>query len=136
MAGKKPQHFTQTTWFSLEGSVETARAPTEEELYDLLRNLVETSEIPPELFLRLRRLIEMQILQKPWSQHKKERVRWSFVCEGIKAKGWDAAFESASAALEGSPAAAGPDMMAKSYNKIQNELLPSGQHRPRTYKRH
>ena len=117
-----------------------ARAPTVDELYDLLSELMEArllhpEALPPELFVKLRQLIEWLILQPPWTYSRIQLARWSFVCEGLDiGEGWDGAFEYASEALKGSPAEAGPDMMKKSYDYMQARLPPA-QRRKRTWKR-
>lgn len=54
-----------------------ARAPTVDELYDLLSELMEArllhpEALPPELFVKLRQLIEWLILQPPWTYSRNQ----------------------------------------------------------------
>jgi hypothetical protein len=112
------------------------RAPVDD-LLDLLLDLMSHAEkLPPDLYLKLRRHLERQVLQQRWTQERKDLLRWSFVCEGLNlGKGWDGgAYEYASEALHGHPAGAGPDMMGKSYKRVQKKLT-SERRRPRTYKK-
>ena len=80
-----------------------------DELYNLLRELMEArllhpEAVPPELFVKLRQLIEWLILQPPWTYRRIQLARWSFVCEGLDiGEGWDGAFEYASEALRARP---------------------------------
>jgi hypothetical protein len=62
-------------------------------------------------------------------------MRWAYVREGLDQRGkrWDSAYEYAADVLKGSPAEAGPDMMKKSYDEMQ-EKLPPALRRPRTYR--
>jgi hypothetical protein len=111
------------------------RAPVDD-LLDLLVDLSPHAEnLPPDLYLKLRRHLERQVLQQRWTQERKELLRWSFVCEGLDlGKGWDGAFEYASEALADHPAGAGWDMMEKSYKNVQKQLPPE-RRRPHTGRR-
>src|SRR5262249_51392090 len=124
-----------------DGRIEEARPPTEDEWEDLHRELMKWRDVeaqpeamPDELWEKLRDLIDRQLIKFPWTQEQKDRLRWIYVCMGIARCGWDGAFEYASDALKRTPAAAGPDMMKTSYQKIQKDLPPE-KRRPRTYRR-
>lgn len=88
-----------------------------------------------EWSLRLQNLIGGAVMRHKWTRQEKDKLRWAVSCEAIKLKGWDAAFDHAVEMLEGHPAECGPDMMYKSYKRVQNDLKPSGQHRPLTWRR-
>ena len=111
---------------SAAGKVEVARTPTADELWDLLRQLMDwrganSEAMPPELWVGLRQLIEWQVLQQPWTRRQVQLLRWHYVREGRDRlrKSWDEAYEYASACLSGSPAEAGPDAMKKAYDEVQ-----------------
>lgn len=137
--------FAPATRLTLTGAVEAVRAPTEDELWDLYKQLCEwqlqqtlsssARGLPRELLFGLQQLIDWQIVQQPWSRRQILLMSWSYVCEGLKRYGWDGrAYKYAANMLKGSPAEAGPEMMKKRYIKIQGKL-PPGQRRPRTYRR-
>jgi hypothetical protein len=124
---------------TFDDRVEDLHAPTEGELKDLFRDLLRWREaqpeaMPPELWDRVGKLILWQMLPFEWTQERKDRVRWYWVRRAIPRRGWEVAFEYASDVLKGHPAEAGPDMIRKSYEKIERRL-PSEQRRPKTYRR-
>jgi hypothetical protein len=108
------------------------------ELLYLLKNLGKyAGQLPPEFKMKLQRLILWALREQGWDRRQIELMRWSFVREGRDRRkmGWDESYEYASAVLAGSPAEAGPEMMKKSYDKVQRSLPPT-QRRPRTYRPH
>ena len=116
------------------------RAPTQDELKDLLQELLEwrnaqPDAMPPQLWDRIGKLIEWQMRPfQQWTQERKDRVRWKYVRMAIGHCGWEGAFEYASKGLQGTPAAGAPETMRQTYQKIENTLPPQ-QRRPRTYRR-
>jgi hypothetical protein len=127
-------------WIRSDGRVEEAHAPTEDDLKGLFQELMEWRKaqpeaMPPQLWEKLDKYVQWQMLPfLKWTQEQKDRVRWEYVCKGIARYGWDGAFEYASNVLRGTQAEAGPDMMKRSYQKIQKRLPPE-KRRPRTYRR-
>jgi hypothetical protein len=137
--------FALATRLTLTGAVEAVRAPTQDELWDLDRQLGEwqlqqtlsspAGGLPPELHFGLQQLIAWQIVQQLWTRRQILLMSWSYVCEGVKRYGWGgSAYKYAANMLKGSPAEAGPEMMKKRYIKMQGKLPPA-QRRPRTYRR-
>jgi hypothetical protein len=134
--------FKPALWITFTGAIEMSRAPTEDELEDMLRQLREwqvqqglTGGLPRDLYIRLRQLLEWLSLQQPWTPYRIKLVSWGFVREGRDRLGmsWEEAYEHAVSMLKGTPAETGPDMMKKRYDKMQSELPPA-QRRPRTYR--
>jgi hypothetical protein len=81
--------------------------------------------LPPQIYQRLRWNIVGQILRKPWAKERKELLRWSIIqCYIEDRLSVERACKAAAAALKGTPAAAGPDQMKKTYLKIQKERPP------------
>jgi hypothetical protein len=88
------------------------------------------AQLPPWLFSGLCRLLEQQFpqLQSPYHE-----IRWMKVREAMNEMNLraDEAYEWASKKLADTPARAGPDMMMKSYQKMER-TLPNSARRPRT----
>jgi hypothetical protein len=141
MAGKKRrQHSGPALRLTLTGKPEIARAPTEDELWDLLKAwwdwlaaLPGPQQPPPELRLRLRQLIEWQIVQRPWRRRRIQFARWALVCDAIKRVGWKEAFKDAARMSAGTPFEARPHTMNMAYVEVQRSLPPA-QRRPRIYR--
>jgi hypothetical protein len=134
--------FKPTLRTAFTGDIEVARAPSEDELEDMLHQLMEwqgqqglTGGLPRDLYIRLRQLLEWLSLQQPWTAYRIKLVSWCCVREGRDRLGmsWEESYEHAMSMLEGTPAEAGPDMMKKRYDEMQRELPPA-QRRPRTYR--
>jgi hypothetical protein len=126
-----------------DGRIEEWRAPTLEALEDLYLELTKwrrarPEAMRPELWAKLDELLRgywhWRRAQFPWTQERKDGLRWAVACKGIDLRGWNAAFDYASEMLKGSPAEAGPDMMKASYQRFQKKLPPE-RRRPRTYRR-
>ena len=91
---------------SPSGDIEVARAPTQNELEDLLNQLMEwrgahAECMRPELWVKLRQFIEWQKLQYPWSRRQIQLMRWSYVREGRDRLGmsWEESYEYEMATL-------------------------------------
>jgi hypothetical protein len=138
MAGTKGRRPGPALRMSPAGKIEIARAPSQDELSDLLSELIRYREaIPAGLFVRLRQMIEFQGTQEPWTWQQIHLMRWSYVCEAIKrGETWgdEGVYEYASRMLKGTPAQAGASMMKKSYDMMQRKL-GQNQRRARTYRR-
>jgi hypothetical protein len=110
------------------------------ELSELWRRLVEHADaLPMDLLVKLENLIGSHHVQHCWTQEEKEGMRWAMVCELLnQGVGWDIVFEQVSTKLKtlGHPAATGPRGIETGYKSVQRKLQPSGQHRPRTWRRH
>jgi len=114
------------------------RAPSEDELHHLLLAFMDWRvtpprlEMPAELYERIRRLIEWELVRRPWSRRQIQQMRWFAVREGRDRPrlSWDEAYEYASQYLRGTPAQAGRDMMKKDYQAFQKRLPPE-RRRPR-----
>ena len=131
MAANKRQRRKPLTILPPEAAGAYHREWTAGELYDLLNDLAQyATDMPPELWNRVRWLIFGQIVKKGVTSQEVHAMRWSVVCESIERVGWDAAFEDASERLVDSPAAGGPDAIEKSYKLIQ-KTLPLSMRRPR-----
>jgi hypothetical protein len=122
---KKARPEPAWLWIRYDGIPEEAHAPTKDELEDLLRELMKWREAQPEamplqLWERLNKHLQwpMRPVQQ-WTQEQKDQKRWEYVRKGIDLRGRDNAFEYASNALKGTPAAAEPDTMEWSYKKVQ-----------------
>jgi hypothetical protein len=98
--------------------------PTSDQLLDLLRDLMAISGlIDTNLYQRLRWNIMGQALRKPWVRKRRDHLRWDVVRWYVKnGQSIEQACKAAAAALKGTPAAAGPDQMKKTYLKIQKDL--------------
>ncbi len=113
------------------------------ESWKLLAAQFHAESNPPESPNRPpRNVIEHQIMmEEPWSRAQVRRMRWLFFSEGIDQRGWGGkvagkdAGDYASAVLVGSAAEGGWRMMREDYYAEQKMLRPSGQDRPRTWKR-
>jgi hypothetical protein len=125
-------------WHTFDGKFsrfeEVHGPPTEDQLEDLLRELMEWREahpeaMPPELWDRLNKYLQwpMRPFQE-WTQERKDRVRWEYVRKGIRLRGRDDAFEYASNALNGTPPEGEPDTMEWSFKNEQRrrKLRASG----------
>jgi hypothetical protein len=138
---KKARVPASWLWRRYDGTLEEAHEPTKDELVDLHRELIGWREAQPDamplqLWERLIKYIQWPLRPfQPWTQERKDQVRWEYVRKGIDLRGRDDAFEYASNALKGTPAAGEPDTMEWSYKKVQRKLrLGAGQtaHRKRT----
>jgi hypothetical protein len=164
MAGKKRRVFSSTVWLQhlmcatddelwvILQNLRQARLldprsplpkPYRPEAWKLLAAQWYAELNPPESPNRPPRDdIEYRIMmEEPWSRAQVRRMRWLFFSEGIERKGWGGkvagrdAGDYASAALAGSPAEGGWRVMREDYDAEQKRLRPSGQERPRTWKR-
>jgi hypothetical protein len=158
-AGRKPRGPTPDDVFAVtgltrddltaiaEGLEEAPRDPfplllderTGEELREYLKEYHIHYHLPQELFAKLKQLIDT--LRRPWTRDEIKRARWKAVARGYDALGcfrpsgfnprqWTA-YKIAELILEGTRAAAGPDMMKTDYDKLQ-ETLPKAERHPST----
>jgi hypothetical protein len=83
-------------WIRSDGTREEAHAPTQDELKDLFRELMEWREahpeaMPPQLGEKLDKFIQWPM--RPFHQRptpeQRDRVRWEYVCKGIARFGWE-----------------------------------------------
>jgi hypothetical protein len=131
---KRPARFEKPRLFrTLAGKVERARAPTRNELLDLLGALTrEAAQLSPELFFKLRNLIIWDSAQIPFTQEEKDGTRWASVTSRLDrgAMYGDATFAAVSEDLAGSIFFAGVDTIERSYKKIEGRK-PADQRRKR-----
>jgi hypothetical protein len=128
-----------TFWTRPDGGQEPFRAPTKEELFDLLGKIGQ-SPMDEELRWRLTKLLTWllwgeQILTPRGMASKDfiEHMRYTAFCQGIAAVGYSKAGAWAANHLKGMPAEGGPHAMEDAYKKIQRGLPPE-QRRPLTYR--
>jgi hypothetical protein len=131
---KRPTRFEKPGLFTtFAGKVERARAPTRNELLDLLGDLALVADrLSPELFFRLRNLIEWNSTQIPFTQEEKDATRWALVTDRLDRMvmyGYDM-FAAVSDDLAGTPFAAAPDTIEESYKRIERRK-PADQRRKR-----
>jgi hypothetical protein len=117
--------MTKHTW-----SEEIARPPSESELRELDRALGEWREenpdaMPPELWLKLRQLIDWRLLQRQPSRTQKQRMRWEAVHAGFKLhpKKRERACAHAVKLLHGTPyQASSESTMWKAFRAVEDRL--------------
>jgi hypothetical protein len=132
--------YARTVWITFDDRIEELHAPTQDELKDLHRELLEwrnaqPEAMPPQLWDRIGKLIEWQMLPSlQWTQERKDRLRWRYVHMAIARVGWEKAFDWASDRLKRTPVAAGHRMMRTSYERYERGLPPE-KRRTRTYRR-
>jgi hypothetical protein len=126
--------------FSLDGKIETARAPTEGEESALFFALMDWREthpdwMSPKLWEALRQYFEWPMSQRPWSRRQIKRFRWWLVRNGRYRLGlrWDEAYEYASRWCKGSPAKGSPRTMREDYTKEQRNPSPPELRQQPTY---
>src|SRR5262245_51321309 len=99
-------------WTTADGEIETARAPTEDELSELDHELFEwrgthPDAMPPKLWVRLRQFIDWHLSQYPWNRERIRQMRWFHVREGLRRKmNRKRAYQFATTVLKGFPAQA------------------------------
>ena len=120
------------------GDIEMARAPTQNELEELLHQLMEwrgahAECMRPELWREAATVHRVADAAISVDRRKIQLMRWSYVGEGRDRLGmsWEELYEYASDVCQGTPAQAGAEMMEKSYDEVQRELPPA-QRRQRT----
>jgi hypothetical protein len=117
--------------------------PGEQWLLDREGRVKDRVTIPFHLFIMLSNLVDWNVRQIPWTQEHKDWLRAAYVCQEYAGAGktLEEACAAASKRLtEGeivngvkvppSPAAAGAEMVKKSYQNVMRSLSPLGQ-RPR-----
>lgn len=86
--------------------------------------------MPRWLVFTLRDLVTAQL---PPISVDRERHHWVLACHDEAGLTWDESYERTSDLLKGTPAAAGPDAMKRSYQLVEKSL-PSELKRQRTYR--
>jgi hypothetical protein len=122
---------SDTIRVSPTGEIEVVRAPTKDELLDLLLELMDwrganPAAMPPKLFVSLRQLLEWQATRFQWSRHEIMLMRWSYVRDGrrggMKA---ETAYRWAAENSRGTPFEAGAEMMKKDYEQVEQRQRKS-----------
>jgi hypothetical protein len=141
-----------------EGTLQCGGAPTEDDLAELFKALhgypslygprskwladqKSRVSMPFRLFIMLRNLVDWNIKQLQWTQERKDRLRAAYVAEEReKGKTMEEACAAAAKRFadgeivkgiksQPSPAAAGKEMVKKSYQRVMRSLPP--EQRPR-----
>src|SRR4051812_9319089 len=100
--------------------VDAATEARQNELLDILIALYKQAKVlPPDLYMKLRKEIEGQLLRLPVTTRQKHIDRFMMVREGLnRGKGFPGAYEYAAERLAGRPQEAGSEQMKKSYQLV------------------